>query len=231
MNQEIKPTYEELEEEVRRHERWSWKRALLAVGFGSILPVLVMAIFLARTWHNSPSLRSGQNAHAVPADEAFMEVIQQERQARMKAMAAARTESYGQTAPNASLGLLAISAFGLGLLAFRKREVHDGWGISAAAGILFGLVLTVMAVDRGSFMAFDTFLSLKPAELLSLSVGNLGLILVAFVSGALGLLQIPDLLFAVFTLVGAVLSGVGHGIGRMASAYGSFCWFLACKSV
>jgi hypothetical protein len=264
MDQDTKPTYEELEQTLWRHERWSWKRALLALGFGSILPILVATIFLVWIRHDSaPSMSAKahdwayEKARQMPATgvshdgeaarvDADLAIVDMKRQyeAERKAVAARGVGGVlshtikaeapkGQPAPNTSeaiLGLLAISAFGLGLLAFRKREVHAGWGISAAAGIILGAVLTLKAVDAGSFLAFDAFLSLKPSELLSLSVGHLGMILITLASGVLGLLQVPDLLHAILTLIGTILTGIGRGIGHAASAYGSFCWFLACKA-
>jgi hypothetical protein len=256
MENESKPTYEELEKALWRHERWSWKRSLIAVGFGSIIPALLAVIFLVRPHHDTASSKIGyakalafEGVRGVPAtvvrdqDEALAIVEKETREhaarAKMDQDAAqarsirgdAEKEPPSPKTSDAVPGLLAITAFGLGLLAFRKRDLHAGYGLTAAAGVIAGVVLTVKSVDAGSFMAFDAFLSLKIVDLVAIPVGHLGLIVLASVSGVFGLFQIPNLLHAALTLVGSILGGIGRGIGHAAGSYGSFCWFLACKVV
>ena len=212
MENEAKLTYEELERALWRHERWSWKRSLIAVGFGSIIPLLLAVIFLVRPHHDTASTKLGyakalayEGVRGVPAtvvrdqDEtlAIVEKETREHAARVKmdqSAAQARSvqgdaakESPSPKTSDAVPGLLAITAFGFGLLAFRKRDIHAGYWLTAAAGVIAGVVLTVKAVDAGSFMAFGSFLSLKAVDLVALPVGHLGLIVLAVVSGMFGL--------------------------------------------
>lgn len=233
----------------QKAEAWTWKRFLVAVGFGLVIPVLLFALFHASgtkqaiqppsPYGKAVAMESGDGERMLSEQKAMIRSVEADlARAAMKARAEAKlpvsVESDHEAVPPAldpTLGLLSIAVLGLGFLAFRNRDENAGWGISAALGLLGGFALGYYAYGQGSFAAFDSFLSLRPAEFLNLPVSRSVLVLFAAVTAILGLRQFPELVNSCLLLIQEILRGIGRGISFVCRGYATTCWWLAQKLV
>ena len=224
MNNE-KPTYEELEALLRKDAAWTWKRFLAAVGFGLVIPVLLFA--LTRPGRdkqaNAPTSR-------IAIEQAEMATIKQ-MEMEQRILSDRELPSEPKPATEPTLGLLAISVFGLGLLAFRTRGENAGRGASAALCIIGSIVLGGYAYERGSFVAFESLLALRPAEFLSQPMARTLLLLFAAAAVVLAALEFPELLNSCFRLIQGIGRAIGRAISGLCKGYASVCWFLAKKVI
>lgn len=250
MNEDKKPTYEELEALLQQAETWTWKRFLVAVGFGLVIPALLFALFRTSgtkqpiqpqsPYGKAVAMESVDGVRMLSEQKAVIRFEADLARAAMKAKATAEARlpvsgkaEHEATPPalDPTLGLLSIAVLGLGFLAFRNRDENAGWGLSAGLGLLGGLALGYYAYEQGSFTAFDSFLSLRPAEFLNLPVSRSALVLFAAVTAILGLRQFPELVNSCLLLIQEILRGIGRGISFVCRGYATTCWWLARKLV